>query len=103
MHGNGYPFTVKSSLAHGRVRFGPLVNGFSLAGSVLIETVRILSHIVEKEGNVIYFDSSHLNWISALFTVEESLQTQLKGFHGTRTLFACRSRKTLIEFCWVDQ
>lgn len=89
MQEDGYPFTVKSSLAHGTIRFGPLVNGYSLAGSVLIETVRILSHVVEKEGNVVYFDSANLKRVSELFDVREASRVQLKGFNGTRTLYSC--------------
>ena len=83
---NGYPFTVKSSLAHGRVRFGALVNGFTIAGSVLIETVRILAHIHEKDGNVIYFDQSNTRFLDEGLRHEEALRVQLKGFKGDRIL-----------------
>ncbi|HVK61006.1 MAG TPA: hypothetical protein VM432_05630 [Bdellovibrionales bacterium] len=82
----GYPFTVKSSLAHGRVRFGPLVNGFSVAGSVLIETVRILSHVVEKEGNVVYFDKAHAGRVAKYVRVEDATRVKLKGFNEEKTL-----------------
>ncbi len=82
----GYPFTVKSSLAHGKLRFGPLVNGFSFAGSILIETVRILSQVNERDGNVVFFDSRHLPKIAGYCQSVESMQTTLKGFNGTHTL-----------------
>jgi class 3 adenylate cyclase len=84
---HGYHFTVKSSLAHGKVRFGHLVNGFTLAGSVLIETVRILSHVVEKDGNVACFDGLHLGLVEPYCDVSEYAQVSLKGFSGEKHLY----------------
>ena len=95
MQGHGYPFTVKSSLAHGTIRFGPLVNGYSIAGAVLIETVRILSHVVEKDGNVICFDSAHLSRLSALVKTRETMSVQLKGFNGLRRLVVAEARHSI--------
>jgi adenylate cyclase len=83
----GYPFTVKSALAHGTIRFGPLVNGYSLAGSVLIESVRILSHVVEKEGNVACFEGANLNRLKDVTIAEDYARVNLKGFSGTKTLY----------------
>ena len=76
----GYPFTVKSSLAHGKVRFGPLVNGFTIAGSVLIETVRILSYISEKNENVVYFDGHHARKVQPDIESFERLRVTMKGY-----------------------
>ena len=95
MQAYGYPFTVKSSLAHGTIRFGPLVNGHSIAGAVLIETVRILSHVVEKDGNVICFDSAHLSRLSGLVKARETMSVQLKGFNGLRRLVVAESRDSI--------
>jgi class 3 adenylate cyclase len=95
MKEQGYPFTVKSSLAHGKMRFGPLVNAFGLAGSTLIETVRILAHVKEKDGNVIYFDSRHTPMIGEFCRYEEATRVQLKGFNGERTLIAYRGHRPL--------
>jgi class 3 adenylate cyclase len=91
----GYPFTVKSSLAHGKVRFGPLVNGFGVAGSVLIETVRILSHVIEKDGNVIYFDKAHAARIQKYARVEEATRVKLKGFSDEKTLVRYTNHESL--------
>ncbi len=82
----GYPFTVKSSLAHGKVRFGPLVNGFTVAGSVLIETVRILSYIHERNVNVVYFDGIHAKRLEGLIQSGERLRVTLKGFQSEISL-----------------
>ncbi len=84
----GYPFTVKSSLAHGRVRFGRFVNGFSLAGSVLIETVRILSSVHEKSGNTIVFDQRHLGRTEGLAHFAHYAKTKLKGFSDEMDLWS---------------
>lgn len=85
----GYPFTVKTSLGRGTLRFGPLVNGFSLAGSVLIETVRILSHIHEKDESIAYFDRCHALSVAPLVESRDIPgKIQLKGFRGERELSA---------------
>ena len=97
MKNQAYPFTVKSSLAHGSIRFGALVNGFSIAGSVLIETVRILSQVVEKDGNVVFFSSENLNRAGQLFGIKEEMKVHLKGFTGAKTLFASISKKPLVS------
>jgi hypothetical protein len=86
MSERGYGFTVKATLAHGRLRFGRLVNGYSLAGSVLIETVRVLSHIVEKDGNVLVFDQRMVEALGAEASCADYAEVQLKGFSGTRRL-----------------
>jgi hypothetical protein len=78
----GYPFTVKSSAAHGAVRFGPLVSGFTIAGSVLIETVRILGYIVEKDENVVYFDGVHAPRVKGLVESQERMQVLMKGYQS---------------------
>lgn len=93
----GYPFTVKSSLAHGRLRFGPLVNGYSIAGSTLIETVRILAHVKEKEGNVVYFDDRHSPRLEKICAFEEATRVQMKGFSGERRLMTYQGHKNLAD------
>lgn len=55
----GHRFTVKSALAHGTLRFARLVDGLSLSGGVLIETVRILSVVTDKSENLLYMASRH--------------------------------------------
>lgn len=94
---DGYPFTVKSSLSHGQIRFGALVNGYSLAGSILIETVRILAHIHEKDGNIVYFDESYLDRVESFCHVSEATRVQLKGFSGQRKLFSYNGQKSVAE------
>lgn len=83
---SGYQFRVKSSLSWGTLRFGPLVNGFSLAGRPLIETVRLLTHVHEKSNNTILFDQSIADRTSFLATSREQGVVLLKGLSQSRTL-----------------
>ena len=76
---NGYGFTVKSSFAHGTIRFRRFVNGFNLAGATLIETVRILSQIHERDGNVVVFDDRHLKQLESVATAAPYMRAVLKG------------------------
>ncbi len=81
-----YAFRVKSSLAYGKIRFGPLLNGYSLAGAPLIETSRILSSVNEKNENTIHFDSPNVTRLYDGIEFTESFKTHLKGMDGERTV-----------------
>ena len=81
-----YPFRVKSSLACGTLRFGPLVNGFALAGNPLIETVRILSHIHEKSENSLLFGENVRERLGSLVASRELKVVMLKGLSDARRL-----------------
>lgn len=93
----GYPFTVKSAMAHDRLRFGPLVNGHSLSGPSLIETVRILSAVTEKEGNVTVYDERHLPALENLAKSAFHAEFALKGFSHPKKLHAYRGHLPLSE------
>jgi hypothetical protein len=73
-------------LAHGRLRFGHLVNGFTLAGSVLIETVRVLSQIAEKVENVICFNQCYTQDLPPSYYFKPYGQVNLKGYAEEVTL-----------------
>ena len=76
----GHPFTVKSALAHGTLRFAQQVDGFSLSGGVLIETVRILSTVTEKNDNTLYLAERHLDDVSNRQQFEPVGAFELKGY-----------------------
>jgi hypothetical protein len=78
----GYPFTVKSSAAHGKVRFGPLVGGFTIAGAVLIETVRILSFISERDENTVYFNGINEQRLRGIIQSFDRMQVKMKGYQS---------------------
>ena len=92
---HGYGFTVKSSLAQGRIRYGRFVRGYNLAGSVLIETVRILSQIREREGNVVVYDDRHTEAAGEVSTHAPYRMAELKGFSAPRKLVMYREHKSL--------
>lgn len=97
---SGYGFRIKSSLSHGVIRFGPLLNGYSLAGAPLIETTRILSHVSEKSENTIHFDSRCLTLLDWGVEFEEAFRASLKGLEGERQICRYLGHKkidTLIE------
>ncbi|MES2963353.1 MAG: adenylate/guanylate cyclase domain-containing protein [Bdellovibrionota bacterium] len=81
-----YQFRVKSSVAWGTLRFGPLVDGFALAGPTLIETVRMLSHIHEKSENAILVDQSLAERVADLARTQPHQVVMLKGLSGSRHL-----------------
>ena len=85
---NQYGFRVKTSLSHGVIRFGPLLNGYSLAGAPLIETSRILSHVSEKNENTVHFDSRCLPLLDWGVEFAEAFRASLKGIDGERKI--CR-------------
>lgn len=76
----GHRFTVKSALAHGTLRFGRQVDGFSLSGGILIETVRILSTVTAKDENQLYFSDRHLSAIGDDVKFESVGTYSLKGY-----------------------
>lgn len=76
----GHRFTVKSALAHGTLRFGAQVDGFSLSGGVLIETVRILSTVTDKADNHLYFGSRHTPYLRDDLITERVGVFSLKGY-----------------------
>ena len=86
----GYPFTVKSTLARTRLRYGKFVNAFALAGPGLIETVRILSHVAEKDGNIVVFDDRHRAEAESIGRCEDYASVRLKGFNDEHRLIVYR-------------
>lgn len=76
----GYAFTIKSSLASGKLRFGHLVSGYTLAGAVLIETVRVLSQITEKDENLICFNKLYTDNLDQICEYSNYAQVHLKGY-----------------------
>lgn len=76
----GHRFTVKSALAHGTLRFGAQVDGFSLSGGVLIETVRILSTVTDKVESHLYFGARHTPYLRDDLVTEKVGVFSLKGY-----------------------
>lgn len=99
---NPHSFRIKTALAHGNVRFGPLLNGFALAGASLIETTRVLSQVSEKNENTIHFDSRHLSLLHGGVKFEEGFRATLKGLDGERVILRYLGHKSLGQFVSTD-
>jgi hypothetical protein len=93
----GYAFTVKSTFAEGKIQFRRFVNGYNLAGAVLIETVRILSHVHEKSGNVVVFNSRHEPQLKQLAHSEHFANVHLKGYQDEQQLSIYQGHRELAE------
>jgi hypothetical protein len=83
---HGYPFIVKSSLANGKLRFGRQVNNYSLAGSILIETVRLLNHIPDKKENSVVYDENVAQKVLPIVESISGPSVLLKGVQKERHL-----------------
>jgi len=84
----GYNFRIKASMGHGRLRFGQQVTNYTLAGGVLIETVRILGQIHERSANLVYYDKTIAGKIQDLFHSQPEGKVLLKGFSEKHHLFS---------------
>ncbi|CAN5592696.1 hypothetical protein BH10BDE1_BH10BDE1_31240 [soil metagenome] len=93
----GYAFRIKSSLSYGKIRFGPLLNGYSLAGAPLIETSRVLSAVNEKNENTIHFDDLNRIRLSSVVRTDVAFVANLKGMEGTRTILRYAGHSGLDE------
>lgn len=103
MSERGYPFTVKSSLAHGSLRFGRFVEGYGISGPILIETVRILSTVAEKDGCVAVFDGRHCEAIEGFASSESYAEVKLKGFSDTRRLVRYTGHESIHKWLAADK
>jgi class 3 adenylate cyclase len=91
----GHRFTVKSALAHGTLRFARLVDGLSLSGGVLIETVRILSVVTDKSENQLYLSARHQPDLDREARFEVVGDFSLKGYSESVTLLRLVSMTSL--------
>ena len=94
---HGYPFMIKTAISAGTLRFGPLVNGYSLAGSPLIESVRILSHIHDKSANTVLMDDVVYERVQGICTTEEFGVFTLKGIQKPRRLHLYQAHVPVIH------
>lgn len=88
---HGYPFTVKSAMACGSLRFGPHVNGFSLSGGAFVETVRILAQVEEKSDHSVYLPSRLALRLREVCETEVKKSVALKGLPGITELHKLKS------------
>ncbi len=76
----GIPFGVKAAMAPGKLRFIHLDTGFAFAGVPLIESVRMLGKIEERNANVVALYSEDFKDLDFLAVPFKRLQVEFKGF-----------------------
>ena len=92
---SGFAFTVKSSVALGRLRYGALARSLSLAGTPLVEGARVLSFVPEKNENRIYFCGPVAEAAQLICDSFGIGSVALKGLPGERTLHQYSGHKSL--------
>jgi adenylate cyclase len=83
---HGYDLTIKSSLSNGRLRFSHQFGGFGVAGSVMVETARMLAYVSETDGNLVCFDERHRKLSSQLCSDVELMQIEMQGFNESKKI-----------------
>jgi hypothetical protein len=76
----GVPFVVKSSMARGRLRFIRLDTGYAFAGLPLIESVRMLGKIEEREQNILVLYSEDHKALEDFAQAYKRSEVAFKGF-----------------------
>ncbi|MBX7231018.1 MAG: hypothetical protein K1X29_02930 [Bdellovibrionales bacterium] len=82
LRGQGVPFVVKAAMSRGRLRFIELDTGYAFAGLPLIESVRMLGKIDEKEQNILAIYSDDYVGVRSLAQEYKTFQVAFKGFQG---------------------
>ncbi len=76
----GVPFVVKASMARGRLRFVQLDTGFAFAGLPLIESVRMLGKIEEREDNMLALYAEDFKTVTEYAHEFKRVNVAFKGF-----------------------
>lgn len=84
----GHNLRVKAAVCPGLLRFGPLVNTHTLAGPILIESVRILGQIEERDDNRVVLPERQLEGLNLIAHVAPYKISTLKGFTDLRKLYS---------------
>lgn len=90
-------FKLKGSLAHGTMNFVALDQGHALSGLPLIESVRLLSLIDEKDHQLLSFFGESLKATHGLAQISRSQRNQLKGFKEESQICFVRDFNTLAQ------
>jgi adenylate cyclase len=76
----GVPFIVKASIARGKLRFIRLDSSYAFAGLPLIESVRMLGKIEERENDILAVYSDDYSEIKDLAAPFKTVKVAFKGF-----------------------
>lgn len=75
-------FKLKGSLIFDNLRFCQLDTGYSLSGTAMIESNRLLSQIDDRTKNTVIFSESDIGLLKDLCFISSIQEAQLKGFQG---------------------
>jgi len=89
----GHSFKLKASFRHGELRFIHLDEGYAFSGLPLIESVRMLGAVKEKNENTVIFMSEDLEKVQGYCTPQEEISMVFKGFSSETKL--CQVQKIL--------
>lgn len=76
----GIPFIVKASMVRGRLRFVKLDTGYAFAGLPLIESVRMLGKIEERDTNIVALYGDDFQGLEEMAVPFKRLAVAFKGF-----------------------
>ncbi len=96
----GEKLTVKAALSFGEFQFGELVQSYSLFGAPLIETVRVLSWVTQRDVSALYLIEDHSPILNSFYEFKDFGQTKLKGIELEKRIFLFTALKPVLEVEW---
>lgn len=94
----GHRFLLKASISSGMLKFVKLNTGFAFAGVPLIESVRLLGSVSDKnENTLIVIENEYLNFQN-FFPISNQKITHLKGFEESVKIFEIKEFSSLEEY-----
>ncbi len=94
---SGHSFKVKSSFVHGRLRFVRLDQGHALSGLPLIESVRMLGQISEKNENTLCIYAEEQERCHDLCSFKAERVATFKGFQSETKIVQVEAFKSIQE------
>ncbi|MGE0763682.1 MAG: adenylate/guanylate cyclase domain-containing protein [Bdellovibrionales bacterium] len=94
----GVPFVVKAAIVSGRMRFINLDTGYAFAGLPLIESVRMLGKIDERENNIVALYSEDFKGCTNLAEPFKKMTVAFKGFAKQSEIVEVKDFKKVEDF-----
>lgn len=93
----GHSFKLKASFSHGDLRFIKLDEGFAYSGLPLIESVRMLGAVKEKNENTLIFFSQDLEHVHEFCEPKEEISMVFKGFANEAKLIQVQKMHSISQ------
>lgn len=85
------PFVIKGSISRGRLRFIKLDSGYAFSGLPLIESVRMLGKIEERDENILAIYADDEVGVKNVVKPFKKLKVSFKGFRGQTEIIEIKS------------